>query len=401
VKILWVSPFFLHPVNEGARRRSLGILQCLHRRHEIHFAALATPDCAEGVEHAAEYSARAYPVLHRQPTRSSAAFAPQVVGSIFNSTPLSISRYTSRAMKRQLRILIERNDFDVIVADTPEITASVPHIGRCVVFTHGVYAMLWDRHTAVAATPVHRWYFRLQARRMRRYERIVYRECRQVIAVSEIDAQCIRQMCGIEHVSTAPTGVDVDFFSPPAPVRSNGHVVFIGSMDWLPNIDGVLYFTEKILPLIRLRIPDCGLTIAGRFPDERIRRLAVRDRQITVTGTVEDIRPYLWHAGVAIVPLRIGDGTRLKVYEAMAAKVPVVSTSIGAEGLDYADGQNILIADDPQRFAGECVRLLRDRTERERISAAAWRMVTEKYSWEAVTQTFERILEQTVAVGKG
>jgi glycosyltransferase involved in cell wall biosynthesis len=85
----------------------------------------------------------------------------------------------------------------------------------------------------------------------------------------------------------------------------------------------------------------------------------------------------------------------------MAAKVPVVSTSIGAEGLDYADGQNILIADDPQRFAGECVRLLRDRTERERISAAAWRMVTEKYSWEAVTQTFERILEQTVAVGKG
>jgi glycosyltransferase involved in cell wall biosynthesis len=236
---------------------------------------------------------------------------------------------------------------------------------------------------------------------MRRYERIVYRECRQVIAVSEIDAQCIRQMCGIEHVSTAPTGVDVDFFSPPAPVRSNGHVVFIGSMDWLPNIDGVLYFTEKILPLIRLRIPDCGLTIAGRFPDERIRRLAVRDRRITVTGTVEDIRPYLWHAGVAIVPLRIGDGTRLKVYEAMAAKVPVVSTSIGAEGLDYADGQNILIADDPQRFAGECVRLLRDRTERERISAAAWRMVTEKYSWEAVTQTFERILEQTVAVGKG
>ena len=144
--------------------------------------------------------------------------------------------------------------------------------------------------------------------------------------------------------------------------------------------------------VIRRRRPDCTLAIVGRAPSAEISELARRDPKIQVTGTVPDIRPFLWGSSVSIVPLRIGGGTRLKVYEAMAAGIPVVSTTIGAEGLTTCPPENIRIADTPESFAGECLELLADSAERERVSAAALQMVSSQFSWEAVSRCFEKIL---------
>jgi glycosyltransferase involved in cell wall biosynthesis len=164
-------------------------------------------------------------------------------------------------------------------------------------------------------------------------------------------------------------------------------------MDWLPNVDGVQWFVRDVLPLVRRKLPECSLTIVGRTPPPAITGMAEKDPLIEVTGTVADIRPYLWRSAVSIVPLRIGGGTRLKIYESMAGRTAVVSTTVGAEGLAVHPGGDIRIADSPEAFAAHCEELLRDRAARERQAAAAWELVAQNFSWGHVAACFEAILQ--------
>jgi polysaccharide biosynthesis protein PslH len=164
-------------------------------------------------------------------------------------------------------------------------------------------------------------------------------------------------------------------------------------MDWLPNIDAAQFFAAEVLPYIRKERPNCRIMIAGRRPASAIKELAQRDSGIVVTGTVPDVRPYLWASTVAIVPLRIGGGTRLKIFEAMAARLPVVSTSIGAEGLPVTEGEHIAIADNPERFARCCLDLLTDAGLRQRRADRAWQLVSRQFSWSAVSTEFESALQ--------
>jgi glycosyltransferase involved in cell wall biosynthesis len=244
-----------------------------------------------------------------------------------------------------------------------------------------------------ATGPLRRWYFGLQARRMYEYERRVSLRAGHIVAVSTTDANEMRRLFGVTRVSEIPTGVNIDYFQPPeSPPAQVADLVFVGSMDWLPNVDGVLHFAHEILPLIRRRRPECSLAIVGRTPPPKVAELAKRDPMIRVTGTVPDIRPYLWGSAVSVVPLRIGGGTRLKIYEAMAARIPVVSTSVGAEGLTIHPPDDIRIADTPENFAARCLELLDDAAERRRVAGAAWEMVNANFSWEHVARCFEKIM---------
>jgi glycosyltransferase involved in cell wall biosynthesis len=191
--------------------------------------------------------------------------------------------------------------------------------------------------------------------------------------------------------------VDIEFFRPPASSAFVADLAFVGSMDWLPNIDGALHFVREILPRIRCRRPECSVVFAGRRPPAEIQALAREDPKIVVTGTVADVRPFVWGSTVGIVPLRIGGGTRLKVYEFMAARRPVVSTAVGVEGLEVSSPENLRIADKPQDFADRCVELLEDAAERARVAASAWELVASRFSWEQVARRFEQILEAAVS----
>jgi glycosyltransferase involved in cell wall biosynthesis len=170
-------------------------------------------------------------------------------------------------------------------------------------------------------------------------------------------------------------------------------IVFCGSMDWLPNVDAVLYFLAEVLPLIREQIPGATFTIAGRSPDAKVLKAVKGLKGVCVTGKVKDMRPYLWGSKISIVPIRIGGGTRLKIYECMAAGIPVVSTRVGAEGLRYKDGEDIVLACDPGEIAAACVRLLSDDEARRAISHKALKRAQREFSWEAVSREFETILE--------
>jgi glycosyltransferase involved in cell wall biosynthesis len=259
-------------------------------------------------------------------------------------------------------------------------------------FQHNVEAMIWKGHVEHSGSPLVRAYFQSQYERMRRFEGQVCRAAKAIIAVSSADARAMESGYGASRVRDVPTGVDLDYFRPPVRPEPVADLVFLGSMDWMPNIDGIKWFVSQVLPLVRKHRPDCSLAIVGRRPPKSIRRLTDEDERIEVTGTVDDVRPYLWGSAVSIVPLRIGGGTRLKIYESMAAKIPVVSTTMGAEGLDVCDGQNIHIADSALDFAGHCVGLLEDACARRRLAGAAWEMIAACYSWEVISRKFEQLL---------
>jgi len=227
---------------------------------------------------------------------------------------------------------------------------------------------------------------------MEAFEGRIARAAAHVVTVSPVDAALMRKMFGVTRISEVPTGVDVESFTPPPESDPAADLIFVGAMDWLPNMDGMRYFAAEILPLIRRRAPRCSVAMVGRSPGPEMRALGEM-HGITVTGTVPDVRPYLWGGKVCIVPLRIGGGTRLKIYEAMAAGIPVVSTTIGGEGLAVEHGVNIRLADTPQAFAEECIALLENASDARRMAAAAREMVCARFSWDRVAGVFEGVLE--------
>jgi glycosyltransferase involved in cell wall biosynthesis len=197
-------------------------------------------------------------------------------------------------------------------------------------------------------------------------------------------------------LTVVPTGVDVEYFRPLDDEIENT-LVFTGSMDWLPNEDGICYFAQEILPKIRREIPNVKLNIVGRKPSARLQALARGDvNHIHLTGWVDDIRPHLGQGAVCVVPLRIGSGTRLKIFEAMAMAKAVVSTTIGAEGLPVQHGSEILLADTPDAFAESVVILLRDNARRKTLGRAARELVESKYSWASVARQFALALEKAL-----
>jgi sugar transferase (PEP-CTERM/EpsH1 system associated) len=383
---------FLHPTNRGGQIRTLETLKCLHKRHEVHYAGLWNPKFPEGPERAHEYASHVYPVRRKVVDKTSPAFLIQLAQGLVSEIPVAVFRHQSAELRATVDRLLREHSFDHVVCD---FLSSAPHfsdLSGAVLFQHNVEAMIWNRHVEQAGSPARRYYFRRQARVMLEYERKVCSTVKSVIAVSAADAKTMRELYGVKRVSAVPTGVDVSYFQPEGETPATTDLVFVGSMDWMPNIDGVVWFVNEVLPLIRKKLPDCSLAVVGRTPGREVTSLAERDANIRITGTVADVRPWLWQSKAAIVPLRIGGGTRLKIYEAMAARTPVVSTTIGAEGLDIAPGENILIADSPEAFAEACVRLVSDSAERRRVADAAWRHVATKHSWEAAAVEFERAL---------
>jgi glycosyltransferase involved in cell wall biosynthesis len=173
-------------------------------------------------------------------------------------------------------------------------------------------------------------------------------------------------------------------------------MAFLGAMDWDANQDAVRWFTSEILPRIRVAVPDAEFLGIGRNPPSSLRALAECDSRIRLTGTVPDVRPHMAEAAVMILPLRVGGGTRIKVYEAMAMGTPVISTTIGVEGLDYEHGRNVLIADTAEEFANAVIGLLRDSGKASAIAEEARRHVAENYSWKVVAEIFSRYCAETV-----
>ncbi|HEU4799882.1 MAG TPA: glycosyltransferase [Gemmatimonadales bacterium] len=399
--VLWIKTELLHPVDKGGRIRTYHMLRALKQRHRVTYLTLDDGQAArDAVERAAEYSDALVRVPHRTAAKRTVRFYGELVANLFSRLPYAVAKYRSPRLTDELRRLVRDEKVDVVICDFLAPSLNVPDdLGvPAVLFQHNVEAMIWQRHAEVRKKSLAHAYFAEQWRRMVRFEREECRRFDRVIAVSVQDSEVIRREYGVADAMDVPTGVDTDYFRPSGQVAAEPlDMVFTGSMDWLPNEDGIRWFVDEVLPLIRAAEPGATLTVVGRYPPAAIRDLAGRDASVRVTGTVPDVRPYVERAALFVVPLRIGGGTRLKIFEAMAMERPVVSTTIGAEGLPVANGKDIVLADAASDFAAAVVRLLRNPAERRAVGQQAAAKVRADHAWDRVADRFMELAAPAVA----
>ena len=341
------------------------MLKELRRDHEITYLTLDDGSADQSARSSAsEYCHELICVPHKHQEKFSAGFYAELALNLITSAPYAVKKYYSREMRDQILTLVKARNFDLVVCDFLAPALNVPEKLPCptVLFQHNVEAMIWKRHYEVQSHPVKKAYLKTQWQKMFKFEREMCRRFDSVISVSHEDSETMQREYGIPEVFDVPTGVDVEFFTTSGSVeRDPFNLVFTGSMDWLPNEDGIRYFTEQVLPKVKALLPDVTLTVVGRSPYPSLIELSKNDPSIIVTGRVDDVRPYMERASAYVVPLRIGGGTRLKIYEAMAMEKPIISTSIGAEGLPLKDGEHLLLADDAENFARSIVRVLTEK----------------------------------------
>ena len=390
MRILWIKTELLHPIDKGGKIRSYQMLRSLVREHDVTYVCLDDGSASsEDRKNASEYCTRLVTVPFHPAKKGSAAFFLDLLKNVFSTLPYAVSRYRSQLLKQRVADLAPEHD--LVICDFLFPSYSVPAGLQVptILFQHNVEALIWERRAAVPQNPIRKVYMREQWRRMRRFESEECRRLDHVVAVSAGDADTFRNEYGVSSVSDVPTGVDLEYFSPrPSRPQDNPELIFVGSMDWLPNEDGVCWFSEHVLGRVRQQVPSVRLTIVGRTPGSAVRKLAEQDSGIEVTGTVPDVRPYLERGAVFVVPLRIGGGTRLKIYEAMAMGIPMVSTTIGAEGLPVRDEEHLLLADTPEEQAAAIIRLLQNPQVAADLAGNALRLVKDHGSWDSVTTRF-------------
>jgi glycosyltransferase involved in cell wall biosynthesis len=388
------------PANTGKRIRTLNLLRRLSREFQIDL--LVHENGANNGGHA-ELDGIGIAV-HVAPSRildkRGARFYARVLANVFSPLPYSVSSHNHAAYRDAMAELVRSNRYDLVHCEwTPYATYLDGWRGSSSIAAHNIESEIWERLHRAETRPAVRAFLKLQSRRMEEFERVVFASARYATAVSENDRSRI-ETWGCPSVSLVPNGVDLDAF----PFMDEegarpGTVVFVGSMDWRANQDAIRWYVREIHPRL-MKHDGYQLWVVGRNPPQWMRNWGRRNHAIVITGGVGDVRPYLAQAEVVIVPLRVGGGSRLKILEAFASGRPVVSTAIGAEGLDVRDEQQLLLADDAEGFARAVSQLLGNPRRRQEIRDSARQFVEEHHSWDSIASRQAELWRQAIASGR-
>jgi polysaccharide biosynthesis protein PslH len=398
LKILWVKSGGLVPPDTGGKIRSYQILRELSRRHQVTVGLFYN---AEKNDRHADLKTQFRDVIcwpvdagDRSSWTARVAYAKKFL----SLQPHSVFRFCRPEMLRDARGLVAREKFDLIVCDFVLAAPIIPWGADApkILFAHNVEARIWRRHFDLARNPIWKAVWWREFWTTARMERKYARAAEHVITVSEADRTDFCKFTDASKVTAIPTGVDVDYFQPLPALEEPNSIVFTGSMNWLPNEDGIIFFAQKILPIIRQTIPNVVLWVVGRTPSPAVKKLGENDSSIRVTGAVEDVRPCMGRGSVYVCPLRVGGGTRLKIFEAMAMGKAIVSTTIGAEGLPVTHGKDLLLADEPGDFAERVIQLLRNESLRNQLGSSARNLVKQHYSWRRVAADCEAVFDRVV-----
>jgi sugar transferase (PEP-CTERM/EpsH1 system associated) len=398
MNILFLSPRLPLPADTGGKIRTFNILKQIAKTNRVHMLCFSFDDADH--TYIPEFEKLDIQVS-MVPIGESTAFQ-KITGVLFNSLPFSISKYRTDAMRRAIEKVLKAQPFDAVhvdhlhMAHYTDCFKGIP----CMLDEHNVEFKILERCRDVENSPVKKWLYDQQAWKMKLFESRKAKEFKGVFACSLDDQEILKVLTsGKVPLHVIANGVDTEYFnagdtgSNPGPEEDA--IVFTGSMDWLPNDDAITYFCNKILPLIWQKKEGVKFYVVGKNPSALVKDLARHDPRVIVTGRVDDVRPYIRRSKVFIVPLRIGGGTRLKILEAMSMSKAVVSTTIGAEGIECRDGQNILLGDGPQEFADKVLFLLKDHQKTLEIAAAARKFVCAQYDWDIIGQKLKNIYEKS------
>ncbi len=397
MKILIVTTKSPYPLFEGRALRTYNLIKQAALHHEIHLLSFVqTPEDLEGIEHMRSIcKVVEYEKLYFDGAKTQ--ILQDAICELFSRAPLPVVKYRTAGMRAKMRKLMQTHQYDLVHLDMLHLADYMDLCGNTPValIEHNVEHVILDRRADNETRPLHRAYLRYQAAKLKSYEGRACQRAQHVVAVSELDAQQLRDLGPGARVTSVPNGVDTEYFRTSQTPRKPTSLVFVGGFTWFPNLDAITYFCEDILPKLLKTIPDIQLTVIGKQPDTPVAQEIAKHPNVTLAGLVEDIRPDVDAAAAYIVPLRIGGGTRLKILDALSMSKAIISTSVGCEGLDVEDGKTIVIADTPDAFVQAIVKVLADPAWADTIGRQGRQLVESRYDWAAVAKTLMAVYADT------
>lgn len=386
-------------LSSGGGKRNYHLLSGLAEKYHVTLLAISDDPAASARDSATLPSTiKAIHLVEASPKRMKRFW--QIISTLVRRPSVTLIFSPSKA-RRKLRALTECNTFDAVVFQSVIVA---DHRLRSLQFVaideHNLEYELMERSAKSAVSIPRRIHYALEAKALKRTE-LRALNCANLVSVTSVRERAImRSELSHQNIIVTPNGVDLNTFIPErVDAEKFGRIIFTGSMNYHPNEQAALYFADHIWPLIRSEVPDATWHIVGANPPPSFDRLADMDG-VTVTGRVSETQSHLARAAVAVAPILVGGGTRLKILEALAMAKAVVTTSVGCEGLNVVDGDQLVVADTPDTFARAVIRLLDDKSRRMRLGSAGRALVEDSYGWHKIEQSFAAAIEHHVAATK-
>lgn len=402
MRVLFLAVNVPVPPNNGVAIRSLSFLKGLvSRGHDVDFISFsnADPSATADLLPLTKYCKKIELIHRRMPTLSENSDYWSRVRDLFTFQSYSFRRFHSESMRKAICQALHNCPYDVIFADSLYPMVNIPEMAVPILLNcHNVEHIILQRYASLEGNPLKRFYARFESARLRKEERSACNRVSVALVCSDVDRQILNRLCPEVRIVTVPNVVDTEWVRPEEREQTDQVPVLLyqGGMDWYPNRDAVKFFARSILPIVQTRFPNIRFVVAGRNPPAQFVRELQTIAGIEFTGTVPDMRPYLKAATVVVVPLRVGGGTRIKILESAATGKAVVSTEIGAEGLEFRQNKEILLANQPGEFAQSVINLLEDPIRRTEMGQAARQMVIERYSQTVLERIMDEVLESVL-----
>jgi glycosyltransferase involved in cell wall biosynthesis len=389
-----------YPATSGKRLRTLNLMLRLARSHRLSYIAQAhhsSQEAHQARQFLGDHGIEALLVEDPRPRQRGAAFYARLGANLLSPLPYSVASNQSEPLRQAVQKHANRRRVDLWQF---EWTAHVDLLRRPpaprVLISHNVDTQIWQRYYQAETNPIKRWYIHGQWRKWENFERRILAVVERVVAVSPQDAERIRNQFCVERVEVVENGIDRTYFADVLPNPAPNTLLFLGSFDWRPNLDAVRWLLDVIFPAVRARQPSARLLLVGRHAPTWLADRVRRKAGVVLHSNVPDVRPFLATSSVMAVPLRIAGGSRLKILEALACGLPVVSTSMGAEGLCLRHGEHLILADGVEAIVTALVNCLRRPDHARRLATAGRQLVLDRYDWEPLAQKLGNVWETCV-----
>ena len=398
MNVLVLTSRFIWPLTDGGAIRDFNLLRETSRHHEVHLLCfLSNPKDRENFDALKPYCRSITGIELERGKFMSAANA--LLGTV-GSRPFILREYSRRAMASAIESLAAKERIDVIHAHFLHMGqyAENKNGAAFVLDVHNLEHVLWKRLAGRLRNPLKRAFAEIQAGKLAAWERSVAAATDVTVTLSEEDRIEFERVAPGAEVAIVPNGVDLEFWHPYENAVEPGSIIYFGNLAWLPQADAVISFVNETMPRIVSRVPHAKLYIVGNNPPDSIYRLA--NERIVVTGYVEEIRDYIARAAAVVMPLRIGAGTKHRILQALAMKKAIVASPVAAEGMDLTHAVNVMIADDPDAFAGRIVELLENAGLREKLGGNGLKLMRERYGWTGIYGKLDAVFERAASKRK-
>lgn len=394
-----------YPATSGKRLRTLHPMLRLARRHHITYLCRCEArgtETKQARQYLGDHGIDTIAIEQPRPRKSGPWFYARLAGNLCSSLPYSVASHGSRRVREALRSYAAAHRVDLWQFEWPAYADALEGLRglRTLIVAHNVESRIWQRYYLTERNALKRWYIKHQWHKYEHFQRRIYAAATRVVTCTEEDAAIVRKSFGVPTVDVVENGMDRAYFEA---VSREGHepgrILFLGALDYRPNADAVDLLLERIFPAVRAQEPEARLCIVGRHPAPALVRRIGRLDHVELHANVADVRPFLAQSGVLAVPLRIGGGSRLKILEALASGLPVVSTRVGAEGLCLTPGRDLDVVEDVEGMAGALLAALRHPDRARTMAEQGRRVVQEHYDWDVVADKLEQVWEKCVASG--